>query len=69
MSKNQQLLTVGELLDQLKHYPRDTKISFSGLDFYRLKWRGENLVQIEFNQQVYRNAEGLVVVENLDQPE
>lgn len=69
MYENQQLITVGDLLDQLKHYPRDAKLSFSGLDFYRLKWRGENVIQVEFNQPVYRNSEGLVVVENLDQPE
>lgn len=42
---DEHLITVGELLDRLKHYPRDTKISFSGLDFYRLKQRGENLIR------------------------
>lgn len=60
------LITVGELMDRLSSYPRDTKISFSGLDFYRLKRRGENLIQVEFNQVVYRDSEGHVVVENLE---
>ncbi|BBS11552.1 hypothetical protein WP5W18C01_16460 [Klebsiella aerogenes] len=60
------LITVGELLDRLSSYPRDAKISFSGLDFYRLKQRGENLIQVEFNQVVYRDSEGRVVVENLE---
>ncbi|HHR5901444.1 TPA: hypothetical protein ACS7XC_002361 [Providencia alcalifaciens] len=69
MNKNEQLITVGMLLDQLQNYPRDTLLSFSGLDFCRLKWRDENLVQIEFNQLVYRNSEGLIMIENLDQPE
>ncbi len=63
---DEHLITVGELLDRLKHYPRDTRISFSGLDFYRLKQRGENLIQVEFNQVVYRDSEGRVVVENLE---
>ncbi|MCY1699505.1 hypothetical protein OVA10_15775 [Lelliottia sp. SL45] len=67
--QNENLMTVGELLDQLQHYPRDTLLSFSGLDFYRLKWRAENLVQVEFNQAVYRDSDGLVIVENLSQPE
>ncbi len=40
-------------------------ISFSGLNFYRIKQRGDKFVQIEFNEQVYLNSEGLVVVENL----
>lgn len=64
MYKDEQLITVGDFLDSLSYYPRDTQLSFSGLDFYRLKWRGENLLQVEFNQLVYRNSEGHVVVEN-----
>ena len=46
--------TVGELLDALKFYPRDTKIRFQGgLNFYRLKSRADDLVQIEFNEPVF----------------
>ncbi|MBB1329494.1 hypothetical protein H5087_09055 [Pseudoalteromonas sp. SR43-7] len=50
-------LTVGDLKKQLAHYDDDVEITFNGLDFYRLKMRGENLVQIEFNQTVYKNTE------------
>lgn len=67
MSQKEQLITVGILLDLLKAYPRDTLLSFSGLDFYRLKWRDEDLVQVEFNQCVYRNSDGVVVIENPEQ--
>ncbi len=67
MYDGEMLITVGQLLEQLKHYPPETRLSFSGLDFYRLKWRGDDLVQVEFNQIVYRNAEGCVVVENPEQ--
>ncbi|EBN5287162.1 hypothetical protein DVC45_08415 [Salmonella enterica] len=64
--QNENSITVGVLLDLLQSYPRDTLLYFSGLDFYRLKWRGENLLQVEFNQQVYRNSDGLVMIKNLD---
>ncbi|WP_248744016.1 MULTISPECIES: hypothetical protein [unclassified Pseudomonas] len=46
-------ITVGELLDALNREPRDAEIIFQGgLNFYRLKQRGENLIQIEFNEPV-----------------
>ncbi|ECC3465318.1 hypothetical protein AA471_22160 [Salmonella enterica subsp. enterica] len=64
--QNENSITVGILLDLLQSYPRDTLLYFSSLDFYRLKWRGENLLQVEFNQLVYRNSDGLVMIENLD---
>lgn len=57
-------IDVGTLLDQLSGLPRDTRLSFGGLDFYRIKRRAPNLVQIEFNQSVYRTAEDLLVVED-----
>lgn len=59
-------LTVGELTRMLSSYPDHYEVEFSGLDFYRLKQRDETLVQVEFNQQVYRTPEGQVVVQNLD---
>lgn len=58
---------LGTLLDQLEGLPRETQISFGGLDFYRVKRRGPDLVQIEFNQSVYRTAEDLLVVEDHEQ--
>lgn len=57
-------ITVGELLDQLEGIDRNTRISFSGLDFYRIKRRGPDILQIEFNQQVYLDESGCVVVGN-----
>jgi hypothetical protein len=59
-------ITVGELKKMLSYYDDDTEISFSGLDFFRLKTRADKLVQVEFNQQVYKDSEtGDVIVENL----
>jgi hypothetical protein len=58
-------ITVGELIDMLKNHRRDAVLYFGGLDFYRVKQRGEMLVQIEFNQLVYKDRDtGRVVVEN-----
>jgi hypothetical protein len=57
-------ITVEDLIKHLNGYPLHFKIYFGGLDFYRLKQRGENFIQMEFNQPVYLDAQGNVVVEN-----
>lgn len=57
-------ITVGQLRQELAEYPDHFDISFSGLRFYRVKPRSPNLVQIEFDQMVYLNDSGDVVVEN-----
>lgn len=57
-------ITVGELIDHLQIFPRDFNIDFCGLEFYRLKQRGLKSVQMEFNQPVYLDEKGSVVVEN-----
>lgn len=64
--ENRKSITVGELRRALSLYEDDTELSFGGLEFYRVKSRGENLAQIEFNQPVYLNSDGQVVVENID---
>lgn len=66
MSVKYPSITVGELKSQLSGYPDHYTIDFSGLDFYRLKQRDEAHIQMEFNQQVYLNGEGRVVVDNLE---
>lgn len=59
-------ITVGMLREQLGHYSDDMEVDFSGLEFYRLKRRSDELLQVEFNELVYRDKEtGHVVVENL----
>lgn len=64
-------LTVGELINHLAVFPRDAKVFFGGtenaLTFYRTKLRGEGLVQIEFEQQVYRLHTGQLVVEDFNE--
>ena len=57
-------ITVGDLLSHLAELPESAEISFSGLRFYRVKQRAENLYQIEFEQTVYLNESGRVVVQN-----
>lgn len=57
-------IELDELIRQLKSYPPDTQVSFGGLDFYRVKKRGDKLIQIEFSQSVYRTDKGTLVVED-----
>ena len=53
MSKNEIVFTVGDLMEWLKGIPNSTELIFQGdLTFYRIKNRGENLVQMEFNQKI-----------------
>lgn len=60
-------LTIGDLKEILSGFDNDIEISFSGLDFYRLKMRADKLVQVEFNQSVYKDSKtGKVIVENHD---
>lgn len=59
-------ITIGDLKSRLAIYPDHYTLDFSGLAFSRLHQRGETLVQMEFAQQVYRDAKGDVVVENLE---
>lgn len=50
----------------LRDMPDDAKIYFGcySLEFFRLKWRGENLLQVEFSKPVYDNEKGEVFVDN-----
>jgi len=48
-------------------YAPDAEIDFSGLDFYRLRLHGDKLIQIEFNQLVFRDPRtDLVHIDNGD---
>lgn len=60
-------ITVGELIDELKRFNPDAEIHFGGLHFYRLKHRGELIVQCEFDETVYRDSAGRLVVEDHEQ--
>ena len=68
-------ITVGELIDRLSIFDRDARVVIGGsddaLEFNRLKHRGddietgEELVQMEFKQQVYRDASGTLIAEDV----
>jgi hypothetical protein len=60
----QRNITIREFKKLLDNHSDDDELYFSGLDFYRLKRRGDNIVQVEFNQTVYKDKNGLVVAEN-----
>ncbi|MDC9591854.1 hypothetical protein PSI23_21900 [Xenorhabdus sp. XENO-10] len=57
-------IDLGTLLRQLSEYPADTRVSFSGLDFSRVNRTGEDIIQIEFDQSVYRTSEDVLVVQD-----
>jgi hypothetical protein len=63
----ERMITVGELKKHLSLYKDDCEITFSGLNFYRTKTRGEKLVQIEFDETIHRNNEGIVEIANHQQ--
>jgi|GEM_PF-1167572 len=64
MTSRPPLMTIADLISHLEKFEGDAELDFSGLDFLRLKLRGDKLVQVEFGQQVYRLDNGEVVVEN-----
>jgi len=59
-------ITVADLRRQLDAFPGDAELFFGGLRFYRLKNRAEKLVQMEFDEQVYRRDDGTLVIEDVD---
>lgn len=59
-------ITVGRLREALSIWKDDDLISFSGLTFQRVKGRGDHLAQVEFNELVYLDEQGRVVVQNLE---
>jgi hypothetical protein len=56
-------ITVQQLLDDLKDIPGETELSFSGLTYKRPKWRGPTRLDLEFEENVYRNTRGVLVLE------
>lgn len=58
--------TVGELKKDLEMLEDDCILYAGGLTFYRLKKRGEKLVQIEFQQQVYEDEKGEIFIQQFD---
>lgn len=68
MAKDRDLagITVGELIMHLQSYHTSDHLYMGGLRFNRLKRRGEDLVQLEFEQQAYRDDAGDIVVDEID---
>lgn len=72
MTKKCHPITVGDLINALKNQDPNAELYFGGLDYYRVKYRGPNTVQIEFNQPVYLDENDHVVIENIysnDEPD
>jgi hypothetical protein len=63
MNNEAKAITVKQLIDELSVYPDDMEIYFNGLDLYRLIEKGDKVV-FEFNQTVFKDKSGKVIVEN-----
>ena len=59
-------ITVGHLKELLSAFNDDMELDFNGLEFYRLKQRAPNLVQVEFNQLVYKEPDGKIKVDSFE---
>lgn len=64
MKKYEPRITVGELIEALQAHDPAKLVDFSTLDYYRLKSRSPTVVQVEFDQMVYRDDKGNVAVDN-----
>ncbi|MBX3390379.1 MAG: hypothetical protein KF691_13095 [Phycisphaeraceae bacterium] len=52
-------IKAAELKRRLESVPDDWDVLFAdGLEFFRFKRRGETLIQIEFNQNVFKDEHG-----------
>jgi hypothetical protein len=51
-------MTIGELISKLQNWPKSCKIVFGckELEFHRLKARGSGTVQLEFNQNIWKDT-------------
>jgi len=66
MKREPPTISVGRLRQALALYHDDDLLSFGGLEYARIKSRGEHLAQVEFNELVFLDAAGRVVVQNHD---
>lgn len=54
--------TVAEFIELLKRENQNSTLFFGGLKFYRLKDRGANTLQVEFEQTVYPEDGKIIVI-------
>jgi len=58
-------ITVKELKERLDSYDDNATLDFSGLEFSRLKRRGPDRIQVEFNTLIARNRNGTLMVDGV----
>lgn len=56
-------ITVGELRRLLALHDEDAELYVGGLTFFRLKDKGPKLVQMQFNQGVYEDERGKIIID------
>lgn len=59
-------INAGKLKKMLADVPDDWEVTFGGvLEFHRLKQRGAKLMDIEFNQVIYRDETGRILLDDV----
>ncbi len=68
-----EIITVGELVSRLSKFDQDAELMFGGtedaLRFERLKRRGDKLVQVVFDVNVYRAPSGELMFDDVPEEE
>ncbi|MAM56518.1 MAG: hypothetical protein CMN25_04205 [Salinicola sp.] len=54
------IITVGEFRKLLEAYDDQLELSFSGLEYHRLKQKGDKHLEVEFEEKVFRDKTGHV---------
>ncbi|WFF41480.1 hypothetical protein EVC62_08165 [Salinicola endophyticus] len=52
------IITVGEFKRLLDAYDDSLELSFSGLEYHRLKQKGDAHLEVEFEEKVFKDKQG-----------
>lgn len=52
------IISVGEFKRLLDDYDDDLELSFSGLEYHRLKQKGDKHLEVEFEEKIFKDKTG-----------
>lgn len=56
------IITVGEFKRKLEAFDDQLELSFSGLEYHRIAQNGDKLVQVEFEEKVFKDKAGRIQI-------
>ncbi|WP_110650234.1 hypothetical protein [Salinicola peritrichatus] len=56
------IITVGDFKRMLDEFDDQLELSFSGLEYHRISQTGDKLVQVEFEEKVFKDKTGHIQV-------